>query len=234
MKQIKFLLPVILITGLTACNIFEKSSKHGFESGYYHYRPETGLKTKVFLDIGEDSITGYPVTGKMPDKNPVLGISLLPKDSLDEHPVKFHKNSIDIDITTILFKYRPGIQTLPAQLSTDFNAALFAGWRHDHYHLETFTHPFRHDHYEAVGRGFDIGLFAGTGTTPVNPFSTKEAVVNEYSGMILQYGIAGFIESNVASFGISVGYDYLLNPDRKFWIYHQKPWFGFIVGIALN
>jgi hypothetical protein len=234
MKPMKFTLPIIFFALLTSCSIFERSSRHGFESGYYHYRPESGVKTNVYLDIWEDSITGYPVTGKTPGKIPVLGISLQPKDTLDEHPAIFGKNSVDIDITTILFKYRPGIQSLPAQLSTDFNAALFAGWRHDHYHLEPFTHPFRHDHYEAVGRGFDVGIFAGTGTTPINPFTTKEAVVNEYSSMILQYGIAGFIESNVASFGISFGYDYLLSPDRKFWIYHQKPWFGFIVGIALN
>ena len=234
MKKMKFLLPFFLIACLTACSVFERSSRHGFESGYYHFRPETGMNTNIFLDIGEDSITGYRVTGKTPDNTPFLGFSLQPKDTLDEHPVKFEKNSIDVDITTILFKYRQGIQTLPEQLSTDFNAALFAGWRHDHYHLETFTHPFRHNHYEAVGRGFDVGIFAGTGTTPVNPFSTKEAVVNEYNGMILQYGFAGFIESNVASFGISIGYDYLMSADRKFWIYHQKPWLGFIIGIALN
>lgn len=234
MKRMKFFIPVILITLLASCSIFEKSSKHGFESGFYHFRTETGMKKKVFLDIWEDSITGYNVSGKTPDKTPVLKISLQPKDSADEHPVKFGKYSIDIDLTTILFKYRPAVQSLPAQLTTDFNAALFAGWRYDHYHLETDTHPFRHDHYETVGRGFDVGIVAGAGTTLVNPFTTNEAVVNEYNGTILQYGIAGFIESKVASFGISVGYDYLLSPDRKFWIYHRKPWFGFVVGIALN
>jgi hypothetical protein len=52
--------------------------------------------------------------------------------------------------------------------------------------------------------------------------------------MIIQTGIAGFIESNVASFGLAVGYDYLMNPDRKIWIYTNKPWVGFVVGIALN
>jgi hypothetical protein len=52
--------------------------------------------------------------------------------------------------------------------------------------------------------------------------------------MIIQSGIAGFIESNVASFGIALGFDSLLNSDRKVWIYNKKPWLGFIVGIALN
>lgn len=234
MKSVKFLLLIVAILQFSACSIFEKSSQHGFESGYYRYKAENGEKSKVFLDIGEENISGYGLTGDRLNRSPVLEISLAPGDTLDEHPVTFIKHSIDIDITTILFKYRPGVQTLPAQLVTDFNAALFAGWRRDNYHLQTYTHPFRHDHYGAVARGFDIGLFGGVGTTAVNPFSTNESVASEYNGMILQYGIAGFIESNVASFGLSLGYDYLLSKDRKYWIYNRKPWIGFIVGIALN
>ena len=230
----KLLFAWLVIMLFTACSVFEKSSRHGFGSGYYQYKATTGEKSKVFLDIDEEGISGYPVNGKNVDRSSVFEISLQPGDSLDEHPEKFSKHSIDIDITTILFKYRPGVQNLPAQMLTDFNTALFVGWRKDNYYLKTYSHPFRHDHYEAVSRGFDIGFFAGTGTTAVNSFSTKEAVVNEYNGMILQYGIAGFIESNVASFGLSLGYDYLLSPDRKFWIYDRKPWLGFIVGIALN
>ena len=52
--------------------------------------------------------------------------------------------------------------------------------------------------------------------------------------MVIQGGFAGFIESNIASFGIAVGFDYLLSKDRQIWIYDGKPWIGFVVGIALN
>jgi hypothetical protein len=52
--------------------------------------------------------------------------------------------------------------------------------------------------------------------------------------MIFQTGIAGFIESDIASFGVAIGLDYLLNDDRKIWVYNNKPWVGFIVGIAFN
>jgi hypothetical protein len=38
----------------------------------------------------------------------------------------------------------------------------------------------------------------------------------------------------MASFGFAAGYDYLLSQDRKIWIYNNKPWVGFVVGIALN
>jgi hypothetical protein len=77
-------------------------------------------------------------------------------------------------------------------------------------------------------------LFAGPGTTLISPFTTQNKRPDEYSAMIIQTGIAGFIELNMASFGFAVGYDYLLNPDRKIWIYNNKLWVGFIVGIALN
>jgi hypothetical protein len=234
MKKLIFILFVIVLLPSGGCSFFEKSSRHGFESGFYDYKTATGEKRKIFLDIGNDRITGHQINNHTVDPSPNLEISLEPADSLDDHPEIFGKQSIDIDISTILFKYRPGIQDLPAQLSTDFNTAMFVGWRRDYYFLKSYPHPFRHDHYEPVARGFDIGIFAGPGTTTVNPFNTKEKVINEYNGMILQYGIAGFIESNVASFGISAGYDYLLSPDRKFWIYHRQPWIGFIVGIALN
>ena len=82
--------------------------------------------------------------------------------------------------------------------------------------------------------GYDLGIFAGPGVTPVHPFTTRNITSNEYSGMVIQMGIAGFLESNVASFGFAVGYDYLLNPDRAAWIYTNKPWVGFIVGIAID
>jgi hypothetical protein len=234
MKRNLDLIIAVFFLICNGCTVFERSSMHGFESGFYHFKSDSGKVQKIYLDIEDDSITAYPTTNKTIDKTPVFGISLLPAETLGDHPEKFGKRSIDIDITTILFKYRPGKNGLPAQLTTDFNAAMFVGWRHDNYLLESMENPLRHDHYEAVNRGFDVGVFAGPGTTPISPFSTKEMVLNEYSGMIIQYGIAGFVESSVASFGIAAGFDYLLSPDRKVWIYNKKPWIGFVVGIALN
>jgi hypothetical protein len=52
--------------------------------------------------------------------------------------------------------------------------------------------------------------------------------------MVLQFGVASFLESNVASFGIAAGFDYLCSPDIKVWIYNNRPWIGFIIGLALN
>lgn len=83
-------------------------------------------------------------------------------------------------------------------------------------------------------RGYDFGVFAGPGTTLNSPFTTQNNRTDEYNGIIIQTGIAAFLESNVASFGFAIGLDYLMNSDRDVWIYTHKPWIGFIVGVALN
>jgi len=141
---------------------------------------------------------------------------------------------LDIDLTTILLKYRPPVNNLPAQMVTDFNMALYAGWRHDTYVIRKEDNQLKNNKSSINARGYDFGVFFGPGTTPINSFTTENKTKNEYNGMILQYGIAGFLESNVASFGIAMGFDYLMSPDRKIWIYTKKPWFGLIIGIALN
>jgi hypothetical protein len=46
--------------------------------------------------------------------------------------------------------------------------------------------------------------------------------------------MAGFLETKFVSFGLGAGFDALLTSDKKAWIYHNKLWFGFVVGIALN
>jgi hypothetical protein len=146
----------------------------------------------------------------------------------------FKKQSLDIDITSILLKFRPSVYGLPAQLTSDLNMALYVGWRYDYYHVMSKKDPLGRTYPKMNSRGFDFGFFAGPGATIVSPFTTQNNRIDEYSGMIIQTGIAGFVESNVASFGMAIGLDNLLNSDRKVWIYNNKPWIGFVVGIALN
>mgnify|MGYP000670945740 CR=1 FL=1 len=85
-----------------------------------------------------------------------------------------------------------------------------------------------------INRGFDVGLFAGPTTALMGPFSTRNYLINDYTTMAFQFGLAAFIESNVASFGLATGFDYLFNKDRSSWVYLHQPWVGFIVGVALN
>jgi hypothetical protein len=228
------LISVALIVFLTSCNTLEKASTHGFNSGSYKLESKQKSDQKVYADVTEEKIDVYHQTENQPDKNAFLTISLKPSDSLPIGPVVFKKESIDIDITAILLKYRPSVYGLPGQMTTDFNIALYSGWRHDSYTIKSKRDPLGKSHHKITDWGYDFGLFAGPGATLISPFTTQNKVTNEYSAMIIQTGMAGFIESNMASFGIAIGFDYLLNSDREVWIYNKKPWVGFIVGIALN
>jgi len=227
---------IFLLGGLVSicsCSVIEKSSMHGFESGYYTFKSDKSEIKQVYADLTDDKIDVYRIKENQID-NIMMTIPFLTSDSLFDHSIKFSERSLDIDISTILFKYRPSVYELPPQLITDFNVALFAGLRHDDYHIKVRKDPLGNYHNGIINRGYDFGIFAGPGTTLISPFTTQNSISDEYNGFIFQFGVAGFIESNVASFGIATGFDYLLSPDRKIWIYNKKPWVGFIIGIALN
>lgn len=226
--------PVSACLLLASCSTLEKASLHGFNSGYYKMRTATGNTQPVYADVTGEKIDVYRLRQNRPDKTAFTTIALTDPDSVATGKMLFSKNSIDIDLTSVIFKYHPSVYGLPGQLTTEFNIALYAGWRHDTYIVTSKESPLGKRYYRISSRGYDVGIFMGPGTTTISPFTTRNNRPDEYSGMIIQTGVAGFIESDLASFGIALGYDHLLNKDRTIWIYNKKPWMGFVVGIALN
>ena len=231
----KYIITTLFITGVaSSCKTIEKSSSHGLSSGYYGLKTEDKKIKDIYLDLTDEQIDIYPLIKRQPGVKPLLTIPLINSPNFTVKEMIFKKESLDIDITSILLKHRPSVGGLPGQINTDFNIALFVGWRYDNFRIMSKKDPLGKSHQKIGNIGYDFGFFTGPGTTIINPFTTNNRRIDEYSGMILQAGFAGFIESNIASFGVSIGYDYLMNSDRKSWIYHNKPWVGFIVGFALN
>jgi hypothetical protein len=229
-----FIIPITALIILVSCNTLEKASIHGFHSGYYKLQTKEEKAQTVYADVTDEKVDVYRLSNNQPGKNVLLTIPLVPKDSLMTNTLVFKKQSLDIDITSILLKYRPSVYGLKPQLNADFNIAMYAGWRYDYHYIVSKKDPLGKSFNKKFHRGFDFGVFAGPGTTLISPFTTNNSRTNEYTGLIIQTGVAGFIESNVASFGFAGGLDHLLNADREVWIYRHKPWVGFIVGIALN
>jgi hypothetical protein len=189
---------------------------------------------EVYADVSGEDIDLYSIAGNKPESKQFISLPLNTPDSLLITPVILRKRSCDIDITSVLLKYRSSVNGLPPQLTTEFNTALYSGFRYDNFKISGIMDPLGKSHHKISTLGYDVGFFIGPGVTLISPFTTNNKYADEYSGMIIQAGIGGFLESHVASFGIAIGYDYLLNRDRDIWIYNKKPWFGFIVGIALN
>jgi hypothetical protein len=217
---------------LISCSVVERSSRHELSDGYYHMKNQVAT-TPVFLECSDEQLLVYSAQDSTPAL-PLFTISWKGNDSLCLYPFSFSRVSLDLDITTLPFKFRFPRAHLPAQLNTDFNAALYAGRRLDRYTIRSRQKRSGNCVYESFNRGFDFGLFAGIGSTTINPFTTRGVVNDEYFAPLLQGGAAFFLESRAASFGLAMGWDRLLSPDRKYWIYSGKPWLGFIVGMALN
>lgn len=218
---------------LGSCSTFEKASIHGLNSGYYKLKSENKVQD-VYLDVTSDKIDVYHKKEKMSDGDKFLSILPEPVDDPLKAPIIFKKQGLDIDITSILLKYRPSVYGLPGQLTSDFNAAVYAGWRFDNYKIVSERDPLGNAYNKIANHGYDFGFLAGPGVSQINAFTTQNKSKNDYSGMIMQTGLAGFLETNTASFGMAIGFDFLLNRDKNIWIYHNKPWLGFIVGVALN
>jgi len=227
---------ILLMAGVVifgSCNIINQSSVHGFNNGYF--RQNAGVKkTWVYANITPDSINLHACYNDSVAANAYLSVALTPGSRMAEPKLKLTKRSTDIDITSVLFKYRPSAGGLPQQLTSDLNMAIYIGQRYDFFTLTNTTNALKKSAVNIQNWGYDFGVFAGPGVTAVNQFTTQNNILLEYSAPILQTGVAAFIETGIASFGISVGMDYLLNNQRNIWIYQQKPWLGFMVGIAFN
>lgn len=75
----------------------------------------------------------------------------------------FQRTEIDIDVFTLPFKIRPAQANLPAQLNSNFNAAVYLGRRIDLYNYRSTVITPTYAVRQLRSRGFGYGLFAGVG-----------------------------------------------------------------------
>ncbi len=147
--------------------------------------------------------------------------------------IKFHRNTLDIDVLTVPFKIRPSVQGFPQQLDANFDAALYIGKRRDNYSIEN-TRSKRSLKPVIHGEGYGYGGFLGIGSVTMNPYVTRQTIDYEYSGLVFNGGIAGIYDAKKFNIGLALGMDLLMDKNRKNWIYQGKPWIGVLFGIDLN
>lgn len=193
-----------------------------------------GKNRVVYVEQAHDSLLFLPQA----PKGQVVEAS---SNSRFAYPVRRGQHVIllsskfDLDVFTIPFKARPPQAPLPVQLNTNFNAALYFGRRLDFYHVNSQLLPAdRHAaHVRTVGLGY--GLFAGLGSTIINPDVTnQQARVAEYEGFVVHAGAAAIYDARIFNLGLAIGADQLLGPNGRHWIYQRKPWFGVLFGLDLN
>jgi hypothetical protein len=237
MKNFDAFIIIVALLLLTSCGSVDKIARHDFYTGYYKFKPEDASVTRVYVEESGDSLNIYNVVfdgrKKSPDtttRRPVVISTVNSGDYM--HNSTFHRNSFDIDLTTAILKYRPSQKDVPRQLNANLNAALYAGLRKDYFKIVTRTNPLKQTSSSLRHFGFDAGFFAGFGITPVNFTVTSGHTELEYVGIVFEKGLAVYFGIDFLTFGISLGFDNLLDENHKYWVYNQKPWIGLMLGIA--
>jgi hypothetical protein len=236
MKKLLFIPAVIVSVALNSCTPSGLVARHEFGSGYYYLKTEKSGLSRVYADAYEDSLVLFqmkPANSDEIDTESGKGTkisSISPDDNL--YGGRFIRNSVEVDLSTIPVKLRPSSSGVPLQMNSNLNALIYMGARKDYFVIKTIDSPVNRNYSSFRQIGFDFGIFAGIGITPVNPSVTNGSASVEYDGIVFQKGIGAFITVNYISVGITLGFDNLMSSDSKNWIYNNRPYFGLALGLA--
>ena len=226
----------IILASITGCNTLKKSISYPLENG--RYKNISNDKSQVFVIFEDSLIKLFSLSKKknsfFADKKSETTFLFSETQSHSPNALKLSIPSFDIDIITIPFKYRFPTKAFPEQLNTNFSGAFYSGARNDIYTFKYKQNPLG-DHRRMISHfGYGAGLFAGVGSTAMNPWVTLNRIDIEYDGFVLIGGAEGVIALNRFTFGIGLGIDHLIDKNKKLWIYQGKPWLGLTIGLNLN
>ena len=226
-------IPFIVLSGCTPSGLI---ARHDFGSGYYDLKSEKAGSLKVYADVYEDSLVLYHMKSAIPKEVDLESRKAIETSSInsddDLYGSRFIKKSVELDLSTIPVKLRPSSSGVPVQMNSNLNAIIYMGARKDYFIIKSLESPVNRNYSSIRQFGFDFGIFAGLGITPVNPSVTNDNISIEYDGIVFQKGFGAFITINYISVGITLGFDNLISSDSKTWIYNNRPYLGLALGIA--
>lgn len=223
----------------SSCSSIKNPSKIGLGEGVYRSSIEGSKAQSLYLEENGELLDFYPIENRdrewsgSQSQSPLITIN----KANPEFSQKLHlmKKSFDLDLITIPIKYRPAAAQVPSQINSVLNAAAYFGYRMDYYQLDgTKTNPIGKINLAIDHFGFSLGGFLGIGNSELSPTTTLGNIPLEYEGIVLSKGIAAIFAVNKFTMGIGLGWDNLLDSNRSFWIYQNKPWLGLAIGINLN
>ncbi|MDB5278044.1 MAG: hypothetical protein JWR61_2999 [Ferruginibacter sp.] len=221
----------------TSCEVLNNSSKYNFIDGYYKSKIQSKKPVKYYVVAASDSIKVYPAhpgTKKI-DTVGTITIFFPPVEKATSFKaVSFRTETFDLDVFTILFKYRRAVRQFPNQLTTGFNGALFTGYRTDVYKLSYKENPLNLSKRDIAHYGFSVGGFAGLGTARMDEYVTLNRINYQYDAAVVTTGLAAEFGINKINFGLTYGFDFLTDRNKQVWINNGKPWLGISIGLNIN
>lgn len=217
----------------SSCTLLKTTNKEEVPSGTYILKNSLD-KNKVFVETVNEELHFYELPFTAMDED--LAKESLKADvlKLTYNPLYIRQKSLDLDFLTIPVKLRPAKKDIPSQLNSDITGALYVGYRIDSYSIKNGLNILSKPTQQINHIAYSIGVFSGFGNTTISPFTTAQIVEKEYEGIVFSNGIAAIIGTNHFSVGLTIGIDHLLDNNKSFWIYQQKPWVGVGVGLNLN
>ena len=237
-------IPILIVLSfslalLQSCKSLSESAKYGLNSGYYQLKTGNKEDVPVYVYAEEDTLAALRLDNRKEKevseksrRQPILFPEISRKDTPPRHI--FKEYSFDFDVLAIPFKYRPSEKDMERQLTTQFNGALYIGYRTDRYRVRYEQTPLGFANRSITHLGYSIGIFSGIGAESINPWVTQDQYPGEYEGLAWSKGIGGIIGINNFNVGLGLGFDSLLDSNRKIWIYQQQPWVGILLGLNLN
>ncbi len=188
MSRSGFIIFAISLIILSGCAGLKDLPKYKLQNDYYLFK-QTGAKpVAVFVDAQEDTLRIIDTNKKPVTVKPGQDQTLM-------------KKSFDVDIMTVLFKYRPITLDFPRQLNSTFNGNLYFGYRIDRFKVHFKNTPVGSKR-EINHSALTFGAFTGMGTAVINPWTTNYRTTDEYDGLVLTRGIAVMIGVNSLTVGI--------------------------------
>ena len=204
---------------LSSCSYRAALHKYELQDGDYKYHENHGPTRKVYLSVTDDSIIVF-------ENNERASVPPLSTQV-------FFRGTMDFDVITIPFKYRPTSEGFPRQLTAEANGSGFIGWRLDRFKVLHRQTPHGVKTYR-LHKGISFGAFGGIGAATITPWTTNYQTQDEYTGFVLTRGLAVLVGVNSLTFGVGLGWDYLTDRDKAIWIYQNEPWLGITIGLNLN
>lgn len=238
-RKTNYLAVIALALFITSCSAVKDLPQYHFADGFYRTSSLGAKNELVFVDNSEDTVLIYPTLREGSDYTPDIesGLVLVFPNQQVGSPVsryRFHYPSFDFDLFTIPVIYRPSIDPVPHQLSSNLNGQVFLGYRLDRYTMSYDRDPMQFMQRTITHYGTSVGLFSGFGSTVMNPTVTNDRILQEYDGLIWSKGLATIIGIDSYSIGLAIGVDHLLDRHRKLWLFQGKPWVGLTLGLSIN